>query len=186
MIHIVGLGGVGFWLAVGLCKHIAPDSITCWDDDTLEGGTGSTRLPVGMPATQKADLLTGYLEMVHGFTTLPLIQTRRFSGLLQCNTGDLVIDCTDMAIEPRKRMWSTARNRGAKLVRVSYDGRGSTVVVSTGLPLSAPAQGGYAAVPSLALSLAAGGIGAECIKRLLDSPKDYFNVALSLEEAMNT
>jgi hypothetical protein len=56
--------------------------------------------------------------------------------------------------------------------------------VSTGLPLFAPAAGGYSNVPSLSLSLAAGGIGAEAVKRYLDNPIDHFTFSLSVEEAM--
>jgi hypothetical protein len=81
-------------------------------------------------------------------------------------------------------MWAVAKGKGAKLLRVSYDGRGSTVVVSTGLPFMAPAEGGYTAVPSLGLSLAAGGIGAEVVKRYLSDPTPSFTVSMSLEEMM--
>jgi hypothetical protein len=48
----------------------------------------------------------------------------------------------------------------------------------------APAAGGYAAVPSLSLSLAAGGIGAEAVKRWIDKPVPSFTIGLSIEEAM--
>jgi len=81
-------------------------------------------------------------------------------------------------------MWQVTKHRGANILRVSYDGRGSVLLVSTGLPLMAPAEGGYAAVPSLALSFAAGGVGAEAVKRYLDNPLASFTVSLSLEESM--
>lgn len=184
MIHIVGLGGVGFWLTVGLTHAIPPNTIQCWDDDTLTGGTGATRLPWAPPSTTKTELLRGYLMMVHGDSVLPTFVNRRFSGLNGITEGDTVIDCTDMATHIRKRMWSIARKHGARMLRVSYDGRGSMLVVSTGLPLFAPGPGGYAAIPSLSLSLAAGGVGAEAVKRYLDSPTPSFTFALSIEEAM--
>lgn len=185
MIHIVGLGGVGFWLAVGLSKNIGPTTMTCWDDDTLEGGLGANRLPWAPPTTKKTTLLLGHLQMVYGQTILPNIQDRKFSGLLEVNTGDLVVDCTDMDIAPRRRMWTISRNKGAKLLRVSYDGRGSRVIISTGLPLYAPEKGGYAAVPSFALSLAAGGLGAEAVLRYLQEPVDKpFTISISIEEGI--
>lgn len=184
MIHVVGLGGVGFWLALGLTRHVGSTNLHCWDDDTLAGGTGSARLPWGPDTTKKTDLLIGHLRMVYGDTSVPQVSERRFSGLLGVEQGDIVVDCTDMPLEARRRMWNCARKRGAKLLRVSYDGRGSVVVVSTGLPLAAPPEGGYAAVPSLALSLAAGGLGAEVVKRYIDTPKESFTIALSLQEAM--
>ena len=184
MIHVIGLGGVGFWLAVGLTRVIPPDTIQCWDDDTLAGGTGATRLPWAPPETKKVDLLRGFLSMVFGDTVLPKFTERRFSGLLELEKGDTVIDCTDMPMSTRKRMWQVTKHRGANILRVSYDGRGSVLLVSTGLPLMAPAAGGYAAVPSLALSFAAGGVGAEAVKRYLDNPLASFTVGLSLEESM--
>ena len=184
MIHIVGLGGVGFWLTVGLTHAIPANTIQCWDNDTLTGGTGAARLPWAPPSTTKTDLLRGYLTMVHGDSVLPTFVNRRFSGLTGIADGDTVIDCTDMENNLRKRMWQVARKRGARLLRVSYDGRGSMLVVSTGLPLFAPGPGGYAAVPSLSLSLAAGGVGAEAVKRYLEQPTNNFTFALSIEEAM--
>ena len=184
MIHVIGLGGVGFWLTVGLTRIVPANELQCWDDDTLDGGTGATRLPWGTAPTKKTDLLRGSLAMVHADSVLPIVNDKRFSGLSGLNTGDIVIDCTDMPINTRRRMWQVTRKRGAKLLRVSYDGRGSTIVVSTGLPLMAPQVGGYAAVPSLALSLAAGGIGAEAVKRYLDNPVEHFTFSLSVEEAV--
>lgn len=183
MIHIIGLGGVGFWLTVGLSRLVPVDQIQCWDDDTLEG-TGATRLPWGPTRTKKVDLLCGYLRMVHADTNVPKVIERKFSGLLGIEQGDLVVDCTDMPVNTRRRMWSSAKNRGARLLRVSYDGRGSVVVISTGLPLASSATGGYAAMPSLALSLAAGGLGAEAVKRYLENPVEYFTISLSIQEAM--
>lgn len=184
MIHIIGLGGVGFWLTTGLTRVVPAHTIQCWDDDTLAGGTGAGRLPWGPPTTTKVNLLKGYLMMVHADTVLPTFNERRFSGLSGVNPGDTVIDCTDMPINTRRRMWSVTRGKGAKLLRVSYDGRGSTLVVSTGLPLMAPAEGGYSDIPSMSLSLATGGIGAEAVKRYLDNPVESFTFSFSVEEAM--
>lgn len=184
MIHIIGLGGVGFWLTVGLTRMVPPDQLQCWDDDTLSGGLGATRLPWGPPETKKCALLRGYLTMVHGDTLIPQFVERRYSGLSGIETGDTVIDCTDMPLLARKRLWTISKNKGARMLRVSYDGRGSTLLVSTGLPLCAPPEGGYTAVPSLALSLAAGGIGAESVKRYLDNPVESFTFSFSVEEAM--
>ena len=184
MIHIIGIGGVGFWLTVGLTRSVPSNTIQCWDDDTLEGGTGATRLPWAPANTKKTALLKGYLTMVLADIVLPTFQDRKFSGLLGLTEGDTVVDCTDMALVPRKRMWSVVKNKGCKILRVSYDGRGSTLVVSTGLPFMAPAEGGYAAIPSLALSFGAGGMGAEAVKRYLDTPVDSFTLSLSVQEAM--
>jgi len=185
MIHIVGLGGVGFWLATSLTRNIPAQEITCWDDDTLTGGTGSARLPWAPAATTKVDLLQGYLIMVLGDSVTPVCIPRKFSGLTGITPGDTILDCTDMPLSRRKRMWAVSKGKGARLLRVSYDGRGSTVIVSTGLPFLVPPEGGYTAIPSLGLSYAAGGIGSEVVRRYLEKPTANFTVSLSLEEMMS-
>ena len=163
---------------------VPAETIHCWDDDTLDGGTGATRLPWAPGVTKKVDLMRGHLSMVYGDTILPTMHDQRFSGRTGLTAGDLVVDCTDMPMAARKLMWGVVRKQECRLLRVSYDGRGSTLVVSTGLPLFAPAEGGYSNIPSLALSLAAGGIGAEAVKRFIDNPVPTFTFSLSVEEGM--
>jgi hypothetical protein len=122
--------------------------------------------------------------MVLGDIVLPVFRKARFSGLQGIVQGDIIIDCTDMSLNTRKRVWSKVRKVGCRLLRVSYDGRGSTLVVSTGLPFMAPAAGGYVAIPSLALSFAAGGIGAEAVKRYIDNPVNSVTICISVEDLM--
>lgn len=187
MIHIVGTGGVGFWLTVGLARTIPNEQLACWDDDTLEG-TGALRLPWGPTGKRKVELLQGYLAMSMGCTLLPACHPRKFTGMTGLNTGDIVVDCTDMPLLPRKRLWGRIRRAGALALRVSYDGRGSIVVVSTGLPLSSPPEGGYTAMPTLGLSLLAGGLGAEVVIRLTRmKPEEWpatINIVVGVEEGM--
>jgi hypothetical protein len=71
-----------------------------------------------------------------------------------------------MALEPRQKIWKAFRDRGAKGLRVSYDGNG-IVVVSHGLPFATNPGGNYAIVPTLAQSLWAGGVGAAAVGKLL-------------------
>ena len=184
MIHIVGLGGIGFWLTVGLSRFVAHTNLTCWDHDTLNG-TGALRLPHAPPTTSKANLLRGFLLVSMGEPYTPVLNERRFFGTDHgIQRGDLIVDCTDMAMRGRRAMWTRSRRKGANLLRVSYDGRSSTIVAASGLPLIAPVAGGYAEMPSLALSLAAGGIGAELVRRYLANPVDRFELALSIGEVI--
>lgn len=184
MIHLVGLGGVGFWLATGLVRSVR-EPITCWDDDTLEGGTGHTRLPIAPPNVTKCQLLQGFLLVSMG-DDIPHVhfQESRFSGRRMVSKGDIVIDCSDMPLPLRKRVWTYASRAGARLLRVSYDGLDSIVVVATGLPIMAKKGGGYAATPSLALSLAAGGIGAEVVRRFINNPVEHFDFQITLGEVV--
>ena len=185
MVHVIGIGGVGFWLTVGLSRVIPANTIHCWDDDTLDGGAGATRLPWAPSSTKKVDLLQGHLSMVYGDTLLPIIHDQRFSGRQGLTAGDVVVDCTDMPIASRKLMWGVVRKQGCRLLRVSYDGRGSTLIVSTGLPLFVPAEGGYTNVPSLSLSFAAAGVGAEAVKRFIDNPVETFTISMSIDEIIH-
>lgn len=182
-VHIVGAGGVGFWLAVGLARtEVRP--IEIFDVDDLQGGLGHMRLPnVSSPETLKTQLLRGFLLMNFNGGRLNEIQFRnaRFTGH-EAVEGDLVIDCTDMSGDDRRAVRDVVRRQGARYLRVSYDGAASVVAVSEGLPLTGDeSHAGYAAVPSLALSLAAGGIGAEVIAKTdwANTPFMEFQVGLA-------
>lgn len=178
--HVVGLGGVGFWLGAALVRATPPGSMVCWDNDNLTGGLGHRRLPLATPETQKTDLFRGFLLVTMG-DELPVLNNKRFTGV-EMDAGDIVIDCTDMPLARRRIVWNRARAAGAKMIRVSYDGRDSVVVVSSGLPMVGRKEGGYAEVPSLALSLAAGGIGAEIVRHWMTKPEKYIECQVSLKE----
>jgi|SRR5687767_14559919 len=179
-IHIVGAGGVGFWLAVGLSRANV-GQVFVYDDDNLTGGLGHNRLPLATPATRKVDLLKGFLRVNFG-GELPEFVASRFNGT-EADKDDLVVDCSDMPGTRRRTMWTRAKKRGARLLRVSYDGANSTVTIAEGLPIVLnEAASGYANVPSLALSLMAGGMGAEVVGRLLanwELPFVEFNISLA-------
>lgn len=163
-VHIAGLGGVGFWVAAGLSRTEIIN-IKAYDDDNLTGGFGHSRLPMALPTTMKGDLLKGFLRTSIG-GQVPEIILKRFTGK-EVGEGDLVVDCTDAELDARKKFWRAAKRRGARCIRVSYDGSNGIVVVAEGLPFATAAPGGYRNVPSFALSLAAGGIGAEVVHNIL-------------------
>lgn len=180
MIHVVGLGGVGFWLTTALVRSVSSRDVCCWDSDNLEGGFGHRRLPIASPQTRKTDLLRGYLLVTMG-DMLPTFYSRLFTGNIT-SPGDIVIDCTDMPLARRRVMWHRVQNRGGKLIRVSYDGRSSVVVVSNGLPFVGKVGGGYAEIPTLALSLVAGGLGAEVVRLWLGNTEKFVDCQLSIKE----
>lgn len=180
-VWIVGSGGVGFWLAAALARSGTRNMVVL-DDDNLSGGLGHMRLPAASPSTKKVDLLRGYLSvnMGLGLQDLPEFRDVRFTGK-EVEAGDLVVDCSDMDIVVRRRIWANAERREARIVRVSYDGRNNTVVVSQGLPLGA-ATGNYAEMPSLALSFMAGGIGAIAVRKLVEGYEGFVEFQISLDE----
>lgn len=162
VVYVIGAGGIGFWLAVSLAK--ADLRVVIYDDDNLEGGHGHERLPIALPSTLKVDLLTGFLRV--NFGSAPEVVRGRFTGK-EAGPGDIVADCSDMDGKTRRTIWTLVRKAGARPVRVSYDGAQSTVVVAEGLPLTGnESAAGYANIPSLPLSLLAGGLGGEVIRLL--------------------
>lgn len=180
---IVGAGGVGFWLAVGLARSgVRP--ITIFDADDLQGGLGHMRLPNATPATLKTALLQGFIAVNFRGARFNELSFRneRFTGR-EANAGDLVVDCSDMSGDDRRTIYEAVKKRGARYLRVSYDGAASVVAVAEGLPLVGDeSHAGYAAVPSLALSLVAGGVGAEVLAKTDWSTAEFIEFQVSLSE----
>src|SRR5687768_6519583 len=98
-IHLVGAGGVGFWLAAALARsHV---EFTVYDTDNFVGGLGWSRVPkASNPETKKVQLLKGFCLAVMG-DKAPKVIAERFTGA-ECVTGDLVIDCSDMDLTVRR------------------------------------------------------------------------------------
>lgn len=177
-VHVVGAGGVGFWLAASLAREGV--EFTLYDADTLTGGLGYTRLPKASSSTYKVDLLKGFCVAVLGCKA-PEVVKGSFIGD-EAESGDLVIDCTDMELSKRQVMWRIVKLAGARIIRVSYDGRNDTVVVCEGLPLSSKPGGGYQEIPSMALSFVAGGIGTLVVKRILAGFTEHTEFQVSISD----
>lgn len=178
-IHQIGAGGVGFWLVPALLR--AGHEVTVYDDDTFEGGSGHLRLPkVGDPTTKKVIFARGFALAVMGDMGLTPV-AQKFNGD-EVSEGDLVVDCSDMPLTTRKVIWARAKELGARCIRVSYDGKDNTVVVADGLPLRGRKFGGYGEVPSLALSLVAGGVGAIAAMKVLDGWTEHIDFRISLAD----
>lgn len=182
VVHIIGAGGVGFWLTVGLARsEVRP--VVVYDTDDLRGGLGHMRLPNATPTTLKTRLLQGFLLVNFTGSRLKEISyvNGRFTGET-ANEEDLVVDASDMSGTARRKIFKAVKARGARYLRVSYDGAGSIVAFSEGMPLTGDEDhAGYSAVPSLALSLFAGGAGAEVIAKTdwANTPFVEFQVSLA-------
>ncbi len=173
-IWVVGLGGVGFWLAAVLARESTGRKVIGFDDDTFEGGNGFRRLPrVSDPKMLKTDRLKGFIALTMGDQPIETVNRRLTPEYIEEQGIDdlsnvLVVDCTDMGLAARGPLWDGLISLGAMRLRVSYDGNG-TVVVARGLPLGEPvAGGGYEMIPTLAQSLTAGGLGAQAVHKLLN------------------
>jgi hypothetical protein len=169
---VIVLGAsLGFWFTVGLRRVFPILEMEVWDDDDFVGGTGASRLPrVTDKKQRKVDRLNGFLSMTMGD---PLIYAHPFKFLVEQARnsnleGVLVVDCTDMALGPRRELWEAIEASGGTLLRISYDGdKGGIVSVSPGLPWGAPEVNGYGVVPDLPLTLAAAGIGSAVVRDVL-------------------
>jgi hypothetical protein len=182
-VHVIGLGGVGFYCYLALLRAVDASRLAGWDADNLRGGLGHARLPVASPDTMKADLVRGFARVSMGDKP-GTTHKAMFTGA-ECKAGDIVVDCTDMSTDKREVMYKAIKANGARYIRASYDGAASTIVVAEGLPLrteGAEGGSGYDAVPSMALSFAAGGIAAECVRLVLANPAVYVENQVSLAE----
>lgn len=190
-LHVMGTGGVGFYALLGLSRSgISADAIIAYDDDTLAGGLGAIRLPSASAVTRKIDLARGFIRNFNGGGQPPQFVAAKFTGT-EVDAGDLMVDCSDMATgsyasaTSRKSIWRRAQDKGARCIRVSYEGKESIVVVAEGLPLESEAGkrvGGYDSVPSLALSLAAGGVASEVIAMIWHEVVPYVDFQISLRQ----
>ena len=193
-VMVLGAGGVGFWLTVALARdlNLSETAVTLLDWDTVEG-SGGRRLPkAGNPDVFKVDLLRSFIAFTMGDRPPEMKKEALYSinaaRYLVENPGtSLLVDCTDMPLRDREPLWRAMAEQGWRCVRVSYDGNG-VVVFANGLPLvPVSSLGGYTHVPSLAQSMAAGGIGAAAVTRICDgwSVAD-FQVNVNTGECMST
>lgn len=171
-IHVLGAGGVGFYVATLLRVEVPGVQMCVWDPDTFEGGTGHQRLPAtASPSQTKVSLLRSHIAFVWGLEP-PATKEELFTGVPPEGRGKgwlldaLVVDCTDMGNRARAKMWKEAEKHGAQMIRASYDGNGVTVV-AWGLPFGDTDHAGYEMQPSLAQSFRAGGLAAEFVGRYL-------------------
>jgi hypothetical protein len=172
---VIGAGGVGYWLTAALqrdLKNAIP--IIVWDDDTFIGGDGWRRLPSPADSRQsKVDGLEEFLEsgmrdLIPAMTFVKARFTPDVARSMDLSDA-LVIDCSDMAGDERRPVWAAAEGVGATMMRVSYDGaQGGIIVVAHGLPLADLEGSGYAELPGMDLSLAAGGLGARVARAWLE------------------
>lgn len=168
-IVILGAGGVGYWTTVALSRARLGQQIVVWDADDFNGGNGRERLPaVDNPDTKKVRHLQNFISFVMGESDIiahTSYANTEFAWFFE--PTDLVVDCTDMPLGERRKLWEAIESKGARMLRISYDGNG-IVVVSSGLPFGPDtAAGGYDRIPSFAQSLRAGGTGAEVILKIL-------------------
>lgn len=180
-IHFIGCGGVGFWTLVALSRS-GIVGMKAYDDDDLTGGLGASRLPMATPTTKKVDLLRGFIRVSLGGEP-PATVVGRFTGK-EVRKNDWVVDCSDMDGNTRRAIWAQAKKRGARCIRVSYDGANSTVVIAEGLPMTGDeAASGYANVPTLALSMMAGGMAGEVLSIMLGAEHaEYVEFQISLSD----
>jgi len=169
---IIGAGGIGFWLALAFSRMDEFDNrkIVVYDDDTLHGGNGYRRLPRTLsPSMYKVDLLAQHLSMFNS----PQDTVKRFTFVkrkfslfdISKLKARLVIDATDAKLDWRTVLYRDLEKRFIPFVRCSYDG--TVVTFSRSVPLSISNDGGYNLVPNMGVSLAAAGICAEKIRRII-------------------
>lgn len=194
-VHIIGAGGVGFWVAVALRRDYPDMPLTVWDADNVDG-SGGMRLPIPERMTtsgskpKKLKILNDFLK--YTLDARPVIEC--FMDYLGGVSGEFskyfenryFVDCTDMSVIKREEVFSPAM-RYKRYMRISYDGTG-WISVSQGLPMGDPTASGYLNVPSFGMSIAAGGIGATAVAQWVmggKAPAEY-QINLKTAEAMSS
>jgi hypothetical protein len=170
---VIAGSGSAFWTIVALCRELSGEILTgrlkieVYDDDNLEGGSGSRRLPKTHDLRKsKVEILKTFITHVMGDPP-PRIYARRLtsSDLLYGDwTQTLVIDATDMDLVSKRAWWKALKSSGAKGLRGALDGTG-VATVSPGPPLVAGDDNlqGYGVSPNLGQVYRAAGSLAEAI-----------------------
>lgn len=195
-IVIAGAGGVGFWLAAALARSVDGTVVPMFvfDGDNLSG-SGGRRLPYCANAdhTYKVSALRAFISFTMR-DPAPVMFERALTGVTigePSNWGVdhlLVVDATDMPGPSRQLVYDATIASGYEYLRISYDGNG-WVTVAKGLPFERPGDtvGGYDLVPSLAQSMAAGGIGASAVVQWLEGkPVAEYQVNVNTGECLST
>jgi molybdopterin/thiamine biosynthesis adenylyltransferase len=142
-ISVVGTGGVGYHVAK-LAAMSGIETIHLFDPDTFdETNLNRVDLPMSSIGKNKAMVTKGVINFLRPETTVVAypfkFQEATFGGT------DWIIDCTDNA-NIQALHQEIARKKGAKYMKVGYDGEHITLANNVGEWGEAP--GGYTITPS--------------------------------------
>jgi molybdopterin/thiamine biosynthesis adenylyltransferase len=130
-VTIVGLGGIGSWVAID-CAMSGVESLYLFDPDVLEE-SNRNRLPFCQSSINrpKVEVVSDYIRAIRPDTTVVAIQDR-LAGLLldiQLGISRHFIDCTDSP-KTQMELYKRCKTSGVRYIRAGYDG---TRIMVTGV-----------------------------------------------------
>lgn len=150
-VFIVGLGGVGFNVALQLAMSGVPQFYLC-DYDEIEAHN-LNRLPVTMQdiGQRKVDVAKQQIKNLRDDASVISFNGKFREMMLPTPTVDWIVDCSDL-LKVQMEIHEIAKNRGINYCKLGYDGDSVSV-------FSSPAQwgedtegeeeqGGYSVTPS--------------------------------------
>ena len=125
---IVGVGGVGSWVAIGLAMSGVPN-LFLFDPDDMEN-SNRNRLPFceGSINRPKVEVVAEYIRAIRPDANVVAIK-EKLEGMylqIQLSTSRLMIDCTD---SPKAQfiIHNACKKVGVRYIRAGYDGTHGTV-----------------------------------------------------------
>lgn len=150
-VFIIGIGGVGFNVALQLAMSGVPQIYLC-DYDVFEPHN-LNRIPVGTDAIgrKKVQVAKEQIKQLRDETSIIAFDGKFRQMMLPSSSVDWVVDCSDR-LQVQKEVYEIANSRGINYCKLGYDGDSVSV-------FSSPAQwgedvdneeeeGGYTITPS--------------------------------------
>ena len=142
---VVGLGGVGYWVAKFLAMSGVED-FYLFDHDVLEiHNLNRLDLPLAALDKNKADIAKLVIKQLRpdvNVVSLPF----KFKGEFLREEVDIIVDCTDN-IDSQKKIYEHAKGKNIKYMKVGYNGTHITVANKVAT-WGDETEGGYTITPS--------------------------------------
>jgi tRNA A37 threonylcarbamoyladenosine dehydratase len=119
-VAVIGLGGVGYWVA----KFLAMSGVNefhLFDNDVLEiHNLNRLDLPIATLGMNKADVSKTVIQNIRPDAQVKSIPFKFKPDFLRAKI-DMIIDCTDK-IASQQELAAYAKSKGIKYMKVGYDG----------------------------------------------------------------
>lgn len=124
-VAVIGLGGVGYWVA----KFLAMSGVNefyLFDNDTLEiHNLNRLDLPISVLGKNKADIAKLVIQNIRPDVLIKSVPFKFKSEFLRARVN-MVIDCTDK-LDSQKMVSEYAKSNNIQYMKVGYDGTHITV-----------------------------------------------------------
>lgn len=162
-ITVVGVGGVGFWVAKFAAMSGIP-KIYLFDPDTIEThNLNRLDLPLKYLGRNKADIARVMINSIRPDCEVKAFATKLRSYMF--NSSNWLIDCTDN-FKSQEENYEIAKEHSAKYMKVGYDGEHFSINDKIGD--WGEAEDGYVVIPSWCVPAAI--VGALAVAKIVKYP----------------